>query len=174
MTTTSRPDSGRPTTRAAVAARLPAVVVRLRMAAFARVNGPRSVTVPGPSAGPADFVALYRHPAADGQSRGSALSDLLWYWLAPGVHVHQEHIEPGPLHEQLARCTRTVLARRPEEVAELARECLRAAPPPPGGRVLLRDAVMPACADLMHRLVFSAPADRATRSSGTAPTCWTR
>ena len=56
------------------------------------------------------FEGVYAHPAADGRSRGAALSDLFWYWLSPGPEMHQEHLEPGERYDEVARATRRILA----------------------------------------------------------------
>ena len=89
---------------------LPKAVVALRLWLFARINGPDGLPVPGDTVGPSRFLELYGHPAARGRSRGAALSDLFWYWLSPGPEVHQEHLEPGPRYDDVARCTRHILA----------------------------------------------------------------
>src|SRR5437879_4962915 len=95
---------------------LPNRVIALRVKIFERVNGPDGLLVPGPQMGVEHFRQLYAHPAADGRSRGAALSDLFWYWLAPGPQVHQEHLEPGPRYDDVARTTRKILARPKAEV----------------------------------------------------------
>ncbi|MFD1045375.1 hypothetical protein ACFQ1S_07125 [Kibdelosporangium lantanae] len=61
---------------------LPALVVGLRVRIFAMVNGAEGVDVEI-----GEFRSLYENPAADGRSKGAALSDLFWYWLAPGPQV---------------------------------------------------------------------------------------
>ena len=94
-----------------VLAWLPGRVVALRMRIFALVNGQDAVTIPGPQVGAADFRRVYADPAANGRSNGAALSDLFWYWLSPGPHVHQEHLEAGPRYDEVAKCTRHILAR---------------------------------------------------------------
>lgn len=80
-------------------------------------------------------------PAAGGRSRGAALSDLFWYWLSPGAHVHQEHLEAGERYEEVARATRRFLAV-PRAEAELTRRC--AAGPGRGGPAGRRGADRPA------------------------------
>src|SRR2546423_1661988 len=97
---------------------LPNLVVRLRVRIFAMVNGAEGVQV---SVG--QFRALYENPAADGRSKGAALSDLFWYWLAPGPQVHQEHLEPGEQYAEVARTTRRILASAHTRAPELAAEC---------------------------------------------------
>ncbi|WP_372506042.1 hypothetical protein [Actinomadura madurae] len=72
---------------------LPGRIVALRGWVFARVNGDEGIAVPGDMIGVEHFRDVYSHPAAGGRSRGAALSDLFWYWLSPGAHVHQEHLE---------------------------------------------------------------------------------
>ncbi|MFI6923037.1 hypothetical protein ACIBIZ_24045 [Nonomuraea spiralis] len=104
------------------------------------------------------FLEVYGHPAARGRSRGAALSDLFWYWLSPGADVHQEHLEPGPRHAEVAACTRRVLTLPSRRAASMAVESLRAAPPPADRRLVrLRDLAMPVWAEFYHRLVFGEP-----------------
>ena len=137
---------------------LPRVVVALRMWLFARINGPEGIAIPGELVDTADFLAVYSHPAATGRSRGAALSDLFWYWLSPGAEIHQEHLERGPRYDEVARCTRSILAM-PRPVAEtLIAESVRAALVPHTGLVRLRDLVMPVWAEFYHRVVFDRPA----------------
>ncbi|MEV4217700.1 hypothetical protein [Nonomuraea sp. NPDC049725] len=136
---------------------LPRVVTGLRMWLFARINGTEGVAVPGELVGVPEFLEVYGHPAADGRSRGAALSDLFWYWLSPGPELHQEHLEPGPLYTEVARCTRRVLTTSTREAERLAVESLRDALPAGRGLVRLRDLVMPVWAEFYHRLVFGTP-----------------
>jgi hypothetical protein len=56
--------------------RLPKGIVALRMRLFARVNGGEGIPVPGDLVGAGHFKEVYSHPAANGRSRGGALSDL--------------------------------------------------------------------------------------------------
>lgn len=136
---------------------LPRVVVALRMRIFARINGSEGIPVPGPEFDVADWRALYEHPAADGRSRGAGLSDLFWYWLAPGPEVHQEHLEPGERYEQVARTTRRFLARPKPALVEITRAAAESVLSGVGGPVAtvrLRDTMMPIWAEVYHRLVF--------------------
>ena len=143
---------------------LPTAVVALRVKVFAWVNGDEGIPVPGPLVDTAAFRRVYGHPAADGRSRGAALSDLFWYWLAPGPEVHQEHLEPGPRYDEVARCTRLILTgldrkgwedlvgRRAgalfdDWTASGARTGTRA--------VRLRDLMMPLWAEVYYELVFA-------------------
>src|SRR6516164_270126 len=89
---------------------LPAAIVALRMRVFTRINGEEGVPIPGELVDATHFKQVYSHPAANGRSRGAALSDLFWYWLSPGPEMHQEHIEPGEAYEQVALATREILA----------------------------------------------------------------
>jgi cytochrome P450 len=145
---------------------LPGVVVALRVRIFALVNGDEGIPVPGRLVGADEFKRLYADPAADGRSRGAALSDLFWYWLAPGPEVHQEHLEPGPRYDDVARTTRRTLARlRRDEWAGLVARCadreldrLAAADRPGRARAIrLRDAMMPLWAAVYYELVFGEP-----------------
>jgi hypothetical protein len=137
---------------------LPRIVVALRMWIFARINGDEGVPIPGRSVDVRHFTRVYSDPAADGRSRGARLSDLFWYWLAPGPEVHQEHLEPGERYEEVARTTRRILARPKPEVERLAAACaahtLDATRP---GFVRLRDLMMPIWAEFYYELVFGRP-----------------
>jgi len=140
---------------------LPARVVALRMLVFARVNGAEGITVPGRRFGLDRFRQLYAHPAANGRSRGAGLSNLFWYWLAPGPEVHQEHLEAGPRYDEVARATRQILVRGKEESELLTQGCvdrvLDELPDRDRLTVRLRDLMMPIWAELYYQLVFAEP-----------------
>lgn len=145
---------------------LPNVVVALRVRIFALINGDEGIPVPGRLVGIENFKRLYADPAANGRSRGAGLSDLFWYWLAPGPEVHQEHLEPGPRYDDAARTTRRTIARlRKDEWEQLAGRCAReeldrlgAADRPDRARVIrLRDAMMPVWASIYYEVVFAEP-----------------
>src|SRR5688572_12175342 len=89
---------------------LPAAIVALRMRILTGINGDEGIGIPGDSVDASRFSQVYSHPAANGRSRGAALSDLFWYWLSPGPEIHQEHLEPGQRYEDVARATRRILA----------------------------------------------------------------
>jgi hypothetical protein len=74
---------------------IPNAVIALRMSILTRVNGEEGLGIPGDIVDVSLFKQVYSHPAANGRSRGAALSDLFWYWLSPGPEMHQEHLEPG-------------------------------------------------------------------------------
>jgi len=137
---------------------LPSRVVALRMRIFSLVNGQDVVTIPGEQVGVEDFRRVYADPAANGRSRGAALSDLFWYWLAPGPEVHQEHLEAGPRYDEVAKCTRHILVRSKKDSEELARRVaahvLDGVRP---GLVRFRDEMMPIWAELYYELVFDEP-----------------
>jgi len=137
---------------------LPGRVVALRMKIFSLVNGQDTVTIPGEQVGAGDFRRVYADPAANGRSRGAALSDLFWYWLAPGPEVHQEHLEAGPRYDEVAKCTRHILVRSKKDSEELTRRVaahvLDGVRP---GLVRLRDEMMPIWAELYYELVFDEP-----------------
>lgn len=143
---------------------LPRMVVALRMWIFARINGDEGVPIPGPLVDVRHFTRIYSDPAADGRSEGARLSDLFWYWLAPGPEVHQEHLEPGERYDDAARTTRRILARPKPDVERLAAACaartLDATRP---GLVRLRDLMMPVWAELYYELVFQRPCPPAAR-----------
>jgi hypothetical protein len=143
---------------------LPRVVVALRMRIFAAVNGDEGIAIPGPLVDAAHFHDVYAHSAANGRSKGAALSDLFWYWLAPGPHVHQEHLEPGERYDDVARTTRRFLARPKAEIAELAARSAARHLDAIGRfdaygmcEVRLRDLMMPIWADFCYELVFAEP-----------------
>ncbi|WP_202124974.1 cytochrome P450 [Actinomadura physcomitrii] len=143
---------------------LPRAVVALRVAIFARVNGEEGVPIPGDLVGADRFREVYSHPAADGRSAGAPLSDLFWYWLAPGPHVHQEHLEPGDRYEEVARATRRILARPKGEAAALAERCASRVLNEHGpGLARLRDLMMPVWAEFSYELVFGEPCPRHAR-----------
>ncbi|MCE7010523.1 cytochrome P450 [Kibdelosporangium philippinense] len=132
---------------------LPALVVRLRLRIFAHINGKEGIQVEI-----AQFRALYENPAANGRSRGAVLSDLFWYWLAPGPQVHQEHLEPGERYTEVARTTRRILAGAHANAAGVAQECaervLAQILAKPVNAVRLRDLMMPIWAEFYYEMVF--------------------
>lgn len=139
---------------------LPRLIVALRMRIFAMVNGDTGIAVPGPQVDVSDFRYLYEHPGADGRSRGAVLSDLFWYWLAPGPHVHQEHLEPGERYAEVARTTKRILAISRERCVELASRCAADVLDGQVSRstvVRLRDLMMPIWAEFYYELVFGRP-----------------
>ena len=137
---------------------LPSRVVALRMRIFSLVNGQDVVTIPGEQVGVEDFRRVYADPAANGRSRGAALSDLFWYWLAPGPEVHQEHLEAGPRYDEVAKCTRHILVRSKKDSEELAgRVAAHVLDGVRPGLVRFRDEMMPIWAELYYELVFDEP-----------------
>ncbi|PZG47555.1 cytochrome P450 [Spongiactinospora gelatinilytica] len=135
---------------------LPRAVVALRVRIFTAVNGRQGVPIPGDVVPVSRFREVYSHPAADGRSRGAALSDLFWYWLAPGSHVHQEHLEPGERYDEVARTTRGIMSMPTAEAEELAARCVaravaRLRRP---STVRLRDLMMPVWAEFFYEVVF--------------------
>lgn len=142
---------------------LPRVVVAMRVWLFARINGAEGIPVPGDLVDASRFIEVYSHPAANGRSRGAALSDLFWYWLSPGAEVHQEHLESGPRYDEVVRCTRRILAMPSNTADRIAVESLRAALPSRTGLIRLRDLVMPVWAEFYHRVVFGVPCSTEVR-----------
>ncbi len=122
------------------------------------MNGDEGIPVPGPLVRAEDFERVYSDPAADGRSRGAGLSDLFWYWLAPGPQMHQEHLEPGPRYHEVALTTRRIVAlpaARSDEVAvRSARTVLDRLSDRPVSLVRLRDLMMPIWAQVYYELVF--------------------
>ncbi|MFF7197328.1 cytochrome P450 [Streptomyces sp. NPDC008079] len=140
---------------------LPRTVVALRVRVFARINGPEGVVVPNAEVAADRFTELYEHPAASGRSKGAALSDLFWYWLSPGPEVHQEHLEPGPRYDAVARTTAAILAGTSAELAAAAARrtarVLDELVPGDAALVRLRDLMMPVWAEFFYGLVFREP-----------------
>jgi hypothetical protein len=137
---------------------LPPLVVRMRMSLFARINGREALMLPDGELGPGEFRRIYAHPATSGRSRGARLSDLFWYWLAPGPEMHQEHLENGPRYEKIAGLTRSILALPSTEIEHLIDKCSVRMQSLTLGRprrlVRLRDVMMPVWAEFYHELVF--------------------
>jgi hypothetical protein len=149
---------------------LPKRVVALRGAIFTLVNGAEGMPVLRRPNGLSDFTRVYGDPAANGRSHGAGLSDLFWYWLAPGPEVHQEHLEPGPRYDQAARSTRAILASRTKAewsglVTRATARVLDEAGADAGPRrpVRLRDLMMPVWAEAYYELVFREPCPRDAR-----------
>ncbi|WP_229924460.1 cytochrome P450 [Streptomyces sulfonofaciens] len=137
------------------------------MKIFAKVNGDEGITLPNAEIGPERFEEIYSHPAANGRSRGAALSDLFWYWLSPGPEVHQEHLEAGERYAEVARCTQAVLAGASGDLTRAAGRCAAAALDELSRTrptlVRLRDLMMPVWASFFYELVFKEPCPPAAR-----------
>lgn len=138
---------------------LPRRVVTVRMKLFARINGDEGLPFPHDEYGGAErFEEIYGQAAANGRSKGAALSDLFWYWLAPGADIHQEHLEPGPRYDEVSRRTLALLSGTSAELYEAAarstRRVLDALPADGVRAVRLRDLMMPVWADFFYTLVF--------------------
>jgi hypothetical protein len=137
---------------------LPAAVIRLRMRIFTRINGEEALQLPNEQLGPDVFRRVYSHAAVTGRSRGAKLSDLFWYWLAPGPEMHQEHLENGPRYEQIAGLTRRILAVPRAAIEMLLERCAAevwaARPEKRWEFVRLRDMMMPLWASFYYELVF--------------------
>jgi Cytochrome P450 len=152
---------------------LPRRVVALRGAIFTMVNGEEGMPVLQRPASAADFLRVYGDPAANGRSYGAGLSDLFWYWLAPGPEVHQEHLEPGPRYDQAARTTRTILASLTKaQWAALVTRCTAKVLDEESAKaklitqnepVRLRDLMMLVWAEVYYELVFREPCPRFAR-----------
>jgi hypothetical protein len=137
---------------------LPSVVLALRMRIFARINGDEGIPIPGAIVDASRLKQVYSHPAADGRSRGAALSDLFWYWLSPGPEMHQEHLEAGERYEEVARTTRRILAVPRQTADDLTAESVARVLIDQDFRsvkmVRLRDLMMPIWAEFYYELVF--------------------
>lgn len=138
---------------------LPRCVIALRMRIFGWINGDEGIRVPGDLVDIAQFRQVYGHPGANGRSRGAMLSDLFWYWLSPGAHLHQEHLEPGERYDEVARTTRRFLGVSRGEAEELTARCANRVLDRLGRPrlVRLRDAMMPVFAEFYYEIVFGEP-----------------
>ncbi|HMI92323.1 MAG TPA: cytochrome P450 [Polyangiales bacterium] len=146
---------------------LPQQLVALRMRLFTHINGENAVAIPGQLVDASRFKQVYSHPAADGRSRGAALSDLFWYWLSPGPEIHQEHLEPGARYDAIAHTTRRILALPRQHAEELTARCVARALDERGIEratlVRLRDVAMPVWAELYYEVVFGRACDATAR-----------
>jgi Cytochrome P450 len=146
---------------------IPNAVIALRMRIFTRVNGEEGLGIPGDVVDASLFMQVYSHPAANGRSRGAALSDLFWYWLSPGPEMHQEHLEPGERYEEIARTTRHILALSKKESEKLTARCTARVMESLGTSkvsvVRLRDIMMPIWADFYYEVVFGESCSPAAR-----------
>lgn len=146
---------------------LPRAVVALRMRIFTRINGDEGIPIPGELVDASHFKQVYSDRAADGRSRGAALSDLFWYWLSPGPEIHQEHIEPGERYDEVAHTTHRILAVPKHTAEDLTRRVVGQIMDERDIRsatvVRLRDLMMPIWADVYYEVVFGKPCPPAAR-----------
>lgn len=137
---------------------LPKIITAVREWIFTSVNGKEGIAAPGEAIPVSQFRRVYSHPAANGRSKGAALSDLFWYWLSPGAEIHQEHLEPGERYEEVARTTRQFLAIPSKQAEEMAAQCVARVCKQRSFResklVRLRDEMMPIWAEFYYELVF--------------------
>jgi len=146
---------------------LPTRIQALRARIFTLINGEEGIAIPGKLVDAEHFKQVYSHPAADGRSRGAALSDLFWYWLSPGPEMHQEHIENGPLYQEVERTTRYILGIPRKSAEELTSRCvsrvLAGYEAAHAHLVRLRDLIMPVWAEFYYEVVFGEPCSAAAR-----------
>jgi hypothetical protein len=146
---------------------LPGLVLRLRNRIFTAVNGEEGIQIPGKLVDASRFKHVYSHPAANGRSKGAVLSDLFWYWLAPGPEVHQEHLEAGERYEEVARTTRRILGISRRAAEKTAAECTIRILDEVGKRrakfIRIRDLMMPVWAEFYYELVFGERCPREAR-----------
>src|SRR5499425_2568159 len=146
---------------------LPSALVALRVHIFTGINGAEGISIPGELVDASRFKQVYSHPAANGRSKGAALSDLFWYWLSPGPEMHQEHLEPGEKYEEVARTTRRILALSKKYAEEIVARCTARAMDSlgmsPVSVVRLRDIMMPIWADFYYEVVFGESCPPAVR-----------
>src|SRR5215470_12482409 len=140
---------------------LPRTILALRMRIFTRVNGEEGIAVPGALVSASQFKRVYSDKAANGRSKGAALSDLFWYWLSPGPEIHQEHLEAGERYEEVARSTRRFLAVPKRRAEELASRCVARVFDESvignGKLIRLRDPMMRVWAEFYYEIVFGEP-----------------
>jgi Cytochrome P450 len=140
---------------------LPSLIIAARQRIFTRLNGAEGIPIPGATVNVNHFKQIYSDPAADGRSRGAGLSDLFWYWLSPGAHLHQEHLEPGERYREVAHATRRILAQHHPNAeriaARCAARCLDEQDITSARLVRLRDLMMPVWAEFYYELVFGEP-----------------
>src|SRR5262249_8705428 len=146
---------------------LPRTILALRMRIFTRINGEEGIAVPGALVSASQFKRVYSDKAANGRSRGAALSDLFWYWLSPGPELHQEHLEPGSRYEEVASATRQFLAMPKKSAEDLAARCASRVLDERGNDgvelIRLRDLMMPIWAELYYQVVFGRDCPRLAR-----------
>ena len=147
---------------------LPRSVIALRMRIFTGINGEEGIPIPGALVDASHFKPIYSHRAAQGRSRGAALSDLFWYWLSPGPEIHQEHIEPGERYDEVARATHRILALPKPAIEELTSRTFRRVMDEWDVRnvklVRLRDLMMPVWAEFYYEIVFGEKCPPAART----------
>lgn len=80
---------------------IPRLFIALRFRIFAKVNGKNTLLLPNQGFSNTDFLTLYRNQAATGKSKGAALSDLFWFWMAPFAKIHLENMEISPRYHEL-------------------------------------------------------------------------
>ncbi len=152
---------------ASLPAWLPPLVVRLRTWIFTRINGDAALLLPNEALGAAAFRELYANSSLGGRSAGAALSDLFWYWLAPGPEMHQEHLENGPRYQAIAQLSRRILAVPRRDIEALVDRCYDGTASLHAGEsrfVRLRDVLMPFWASFWHEIVFREPCSPAQRA----------
>lgn len=145
---------------------LPPLVVRLRNWIFTRINGDATLLLPNDALGAQAFRELYANSSLGGRSAGAALSDLFWYWLAPGPEMHQEHLENGPRYQAIAQLSRRILAVPRRDIEALVDRCYESTGSlhPTGAKfVRLRDVLMPFWAGFWHEIVFREACSAAQR-----------
>jgi hypothetical protein len=145
---------------------LPPLIVRLRMYIFTHINGDAALQLPNESLGANAFRELYAHSSLGGRSAGAALSDLFWYWLAPGPEMHQEHLENGPRYKAIAQLSRRILTVPRRDIEALVERCFEGTPElhtRATKLVRLRDVLMPFWATFWHEVVFRAPCSQESR-----------
>ncbi len=138
---------------------LPRLFIGLRFFIFTHINREKGIQIPNKTWGPEYFKTLYAHPHVRGKSEGAELSDLFWYFLSPGAHMHQEHLEEGDDYEKLAAYSKSKLNLPKQAVERLLEKCIR------NGRLLnkkkeghvvrIRDELMPIFAKFFYELIFN-------------------
>ena len=138
---------------------LPHRVATLRNRLFTSVNGVEGLMLPNQAIGPEEALRIYKHPNASGRAKGADLSDLFWYWMSPGAHLHQENMEAGPRYDLAKRTTRKLLAVKPTQLFALAerhfsRYTATKVPPRGWDEARLTAWFFPVFAGFYHELLF--------------------
>lgn len=140
---------------------LPKIFIALRFFIFTHINRGKSIQIPTRIWKTKYFKKLYMHPSVRGKSHGAELSDLFWYFLSPGAHMHQEHLEEGARYEKLAAYSKSKLNLSKQRTEALLKKCtlhMRWLDKNETMRVIrVRDVCMPIFAKFFYELIFEEP-----------------
>lgn len=138
---------------------LPKIFIGLRFFIFTAMNGGKGIQVPSKMWPSKYFKAIYAHANARGKSQGAELSDLFWYFLSPGAHMHQEHLEDGESYEKLAAYSKLKLSLSKRHTEALLKKCMKQITLLNDNEYIrtirVRDACMPVFAAFFYELIFN-------------------